>query len=100
MKIARTIVIAFMATASFAETVNFDNATVGSAPTGWTCTKTGSGTPQWPVEKDEKAQTKPNVLKQSGQATYPVCITDDPNLKDGFVAVNFKPVSGKEDQAG
>jgi hypothetical protein len=39
-------------------------------------------------------------LKQSGQATYPVCIKDDTNLKDGFVEVKFKPISGKEDQAG
>jgi hypothetical protein len=40
------------------------------------------------------------VLKQSGQATYPVCLKDDTNLKDGFVEVKFKPISGKEDQAG
>ena len=39
-------------------------------------------------------------MKQSGQATYPVCIKDDTNLKDGFVEVKFKPISGKEDQAG
>jgi hypothetical protein len=29
-----------------------------------------------------------------------VCIKDDTSLKDGFVQVKFKPVSGKEDQAG
>jgi Domain of Unknown Function (DUF1080) len=39
-------------------------------------------------------------LKQSGQATYPVCIKDDTSLKDGFVEVKFKPISGKDDQAG
>src|SRR5438093_7200964 len=53
-----------------------------------------------PVEKDGSAPSKPNVLKQSGQATYPICLKDDTNLKDGFVEVKFKPVSGKEDQAG
>jgi len=52
------------------------------------------------VEKDDTAPSKPNVLKQSGQATYPVCIKDDTSVKDGFVEVKFKPVSGKEDQAG
>ena len=52
------------------------------------------------VEKDDSAPSKPNVLKQSGQATFPVCIKDDTSLKDGFVEVKFKPVSGKEDQAG
>src|SRR5207248_5888988 len=41
-----------------------------------------------------------NVLKQSGRATYAVCLKDDTSLKDGFVEVKFKPISGKEDQAG
>lgn len=30
----------------------------------------------------------------------PVCIKNDTKLKDGFVEVKFKPISGKEDQAG
>jgi hypothetical protein len=81
-------------------TINFDEAKTGEAPAGWTATKTGKGEPKWTVEKDDSAPSKPNVLKQSGEATYPVCIKDDTNLKDGFVEVKFKPVSGKEDQAG
>jgi hypothetical protein len=100
MKIAQIVVIAALTTAAFADGVNFDNGTVGSAPTGWTCTKTGTGTPKLTIEKDETAPSKPNVLKQSGQATYPVCLKDDTSLKDGFVEVKFKPISGKEDQAG
>ncbi|MBI3416552.1 MAG: hypothetical protein HY043_14750 [Verrucomicrobia bacterium] len=82
------------------ETVNFDDAKPGAAPPGWTTTKTGKGEPKWTVAKDDTAPSKPNVLKQSGEATYPVCIKDDTSLKDGFVEVKFKPVSGKEDQAG
>jgi len=93
------IMIAFALTAQ-GETVNFDNAAVGSAPAGWTATKTGTGNPKWTIEKDESAPSKPNVLKQSGAATYPICFKDDTNLKDGFVEVKFKPISGKEDQAG
>jgi hypothetical protein len=85
---------------AMADTVNFDNCKTGSPPPGWTATKTGSGNPKWEVVADESAPSKPNVLKQSGEATYPICITDDTNLKDGFVEVKFKPVSGKEDQAG
>lgn len=86
--------------AATAETVNFDEAKVGGAPGGWTATQTGSGTARWSVEKDDTALSKPNILKQSGQATYPVCLKDDVNLKDGFVEVKFKSVGGKEDQAG
>src|SRR6266852_1127689 len=83
-----------------ADSVNFDNAPVGQAPVGWTATKTGSGNAKWTIEKDDTATSKPNVLKQSGVATYPVCFKNDTNLKDGFVEVKFKPISGKEDQAG
>jgi hypothetical protein len=83
-----------------ADIVNFDDAKVGEAPTGWTATRTGSGTARWTVEKDDTAPSKPNVLKQSGEATYPVCIKDATSLKDGFVEVKFKPAAGKEDQAG
>ena len=85
---------------ALADTINFDNLTTGAPPPGWTATKTGTGAAKWTVEKDDSAPSKPNVLKQSGQATYPVCIKDDTNLKDGFVEVKFKPISGKEDQAG
>ncbi len=83
-----------------AETVNFDDNKTGAAPAGWTATQTGSGTAKWAIEKDESAPSKPNVLKQSGQATFPVCFKNDTNIKDGFVEVKFKPVAGKEDQAG
>ena len=83
-----------------ADTTNFDSADIGKAAPGWTATQTGSGAAKWTVEKDDSAPSKPNVLKQSGEATYPVCIKKDTSLKDGFVEVKFKPVAGKEDQAG
>ena len=83
-----------------AETVNFDADRPGEAPRGWTLTKTGKGEPKWTIEKDDTAPSKPNVLKQSGEATYPLAVKDDTNLKDGFVEVKFQPLSGEEDQAG
>src|SRR5213595_1015349 len=91
--------IAITALAS-ADTVNFDNSKVGAAPPGWTATQTGSGSAKWSVEKDDSAPSQPNVLKQSGEATFPVCFKNDTSLKDGFVEVKFKPLAGKEDQAG
>src|SRR5437762_10621145 len=66
------------------QTINFDNFKTGDPPPGWTATLTGSGQAKWTVEKDDTAPSKPNVLKQSGEATYPVCLKDDSNLKDGF----------------
>src|SRR5712691_11850948 len=89
-----------IASVALAQTVNFDNLNTGAPPPGWTATKTCSCEQKWTIEKDDTAPSKPNVLKQSGTATYPVCIKDDTSLKDGFVEVKFKPISGKEDQAG
>src|SRR6266852_5468333 len=83
---------------AIADTVNFDDAKAGAPPPGWTATQTGTGSAKWSVEKDDSAPSKPNVLKQSGEATFPVCIKNDTNIKDGFVEVKFKPISGKEDQ--
>ena len=85
---------------SFAGTVHFDDLKEGALPQGWLTTKTGQGNGKWEVVVDDSAASKPNVLKQSGEATYPVCIKEDTNIRDGFVEVKFKPVSGKEDQAG
>jgi len=86
--------------AASTETVNFDKAEAGRPPSGWTATQTGTGYATWTVVQDDTAPSKPNVLKQSGQATYPVCLKADTSLKDGFVEVKFKAMSGREDQAG
>jgi hypothetical protein len=80
-------------------TVNFDDAKSGEAPTGWTATMTGRGSPRWTIEIDASAPSNPNILKQSGEASYPVCFKDDTRVKDGFVEVKFKAISGKQDQA-
>ncbi len=85
---------------ALADTVNFDDLKTGAPPLGWTATQTGSGKAAWSVVADDTAPSKPNVLKQSAEATYPVCIKDDTSVKGGFVEVKFKPISGKEDQAG
>jgi hypothetical protein len=83
-----------------AETEGFDNAKPGQLPPHWTGTLTGTGAALWRVVPDDSAPSKPNVLKQSGVATYPICLKVDAQLKDGYVEVKFKPLSGKEDQAG
>jgi len=90
--------VLFLAAAA-AETVSFDKAEAGKSPAGWTATQTGSGQAKWAVVADDTAPSKPNVLKQSGQATFPVCLKDDTSVKDGFVEVKFKAVSGREDRA-
>src|ERR1035441_2525944 len=101
-KLSMTLAIAAggLAKSPLAETVGFDDAKPGKLPPHWTGTLIGTGAAKWSVEQDDSAPSKPNVLKQSGQGTYPICIKDDTPLKDGSVEVKFKPLSGKEDQAG
>ncbi len=98
--VGAALAITVLAAVALADAVNFDNLKAGAPPPGWTATRTGTGEAKWTIEADATAPSKPNVLKQSGQATYPVCIKDDTSLKDGFVEVKFKPISGKVDQAG
>jgi Domain of Unknown Function (DUF1080) len=95
-----TILTGALLAAAAAETVTFDQAEPGKPPAGWTATQTGTGQAQWAVVRDDTAPSKPNVLKQSGRATYPICLKDDTSVRDGYVEVKFKALSGKEDQAG
>lgn len=81
-------------------TVDFDDVPAGKLPASWRGGVTGGGSPKWSVEADESAPSQPNVLKQSGEGTYPWCVKKDAVLADGFVEVKFKPMAGKEDQAG
>jgi hypothetical protein len=52
------------------------------------------------VEIDSSAPSKPNVLKQTGSGTFPWCVKRAVSIADGFVEVKFKPLAGREDQAG
>ena len=90
----------FLSRTALAETVNFDDAKAGASPPGWKSAVTGSGSAKWSVEQESSAPSTPNVLKQSGVGTFPICIYESAKLKDGSVEVKFKPIEGKEDQAG
>jgi len=100
MKMSTLLLATSVLAAAAADGENFDRAPVGKPPAGWTATQTGSGQAIWSVVADDTAPSKPNVLKQSGRATYPICLKDDTSLTDGFVEVKFKAISGREDQAG
>lgn len=81
-------------------TIDFDKTSVGQLPDGWVGGVTGQGAPKWSVEVDTTAPSQQNALKQSGSGTYPWCVKKDISLKDGYIEVKFKPISGNEDQAG
>ena len=99
-----TLALAVLACATafsaHAETENFDRTEPGSLPEGWQAGVTGKGSPRWAVGADPTAPSGGNVLQQTGSGTYPWCVKKDVSLADGFVEVKFKPLRGKEDQAG
>jgi hypothetical protein len=99
-KIIAGLAIAGLAAGAQAQTINFDNDPTGTAPAGWVCGSTGGGSPRWVVEADPGAASPPNVLKQSGSGPFPWCVKQGTSLADGAVEVKFKPLSGREDQAG
>ena len=99
MRIALWIVFCSVSMTAAAETIGFEADVVGQPPAGWTCGATGRGTPKWTVEADPDAPGA-KVLRQSGSATFPWCVKGDVALTDGWVEVTFKPMAGKEDQAG
>jgi hypothetical protein len=68
-------------------------------PPGWLGGVTGGGQAKWEVLPDSTAKLS-TVLQQSGVAKFCWCVNTNLSLRDGFVEVQFKPVSGKEDQAG
>jgi hypothetical protein len=94
------VCVMFAATAMQAAVINFDDGEAGAAPAGWTAAVTGKGETRWTVVKDATAPSPPNVCKQSAKGTFPICLRNDSKLKDGFVEVKFKAVSGETDQAG
>jgi hypothetical protein len=90
----------FAATASHAETINFDNDPPGSLPAAWEQGVTGRGAAKWAVAPDESAPSKPNVLRQNGVGAFPWAVRRGTSIENGFVEVRFKALSGREDQAG
>lgn len=85
---------------SMAEAVNFDQDSLGHAPAGWTCGVTGNGSPRWTVEAEPGAPGAGRVLMQSGTGDFPWCVRSGTAVQDGFVETRFKPLRGREDQAG
>src|SRR5256714_13747958 len=90
----------FATSAAFAETINFDSDAAGSLPSAWRQGVTGKGSARWTIKADPSAPSKPHVLEQSGSGAFPWCVLAKAALENGFVEVRFKPISGREDQAG
>ena len=87
------------AAAAQGASVSFDDAPEGVPPPGWEATQTGPGAARWTVRADATAPSRPHTLEQSGQAAFPVCTRLGTELRDGFVQVRFRAMSGETDRA-
>jgi len=95
--------LAFGATAA-GETLDFEKDSPGAAPAGFTGSQTGpGGAPRWVIREDASAPSGRRVFVQeradATRARFPLAVYDKMSIADGRIAVKFKPISGKVDQA-
>ena len=88
----------WIVSAALMTTVTFDQS--AALPDGWQAGITGHGAAKWEVINDSSAPSAQRVLRQSGEATFCWAVDSRQKITDGFVETKFKPISGKEDQAG
>ncbi len=74
---------------------NFDADAVGSPPTG---SEAVSGS--WAVRAEADAASPPQALCQTANARWPVLLLSSDVYTDLDLSMRFKPISGREDQAG
>lgn len=95
-----TISFTVLSTAVLAGSESFDKLKPGPIEKPWTSGVTGKGEVLCEIVADATAPSKPNVLRQSKEGSYPYCVKQDVSIEDGAVEVRFKALSGSEDQAG
>ena len=104
--VAIIVMVLEMAAASGgnSQVFDFEKDTAGKAPAGFTAAVTGPGADgKWVIQDDATAKAGRKVLAQTSDdpagGRFPVCVVDAISAKDVEVSVDFKPVSGKADQA-
>lgn len=85
-------------------TVDFEAFEVGKAPEGFSTALTGNGRPgTWVIREDSSAPSGKKVLAQTDtddtSYRFPVCVHEKLTARDVHAGIQFKPVSGKVDQA-
>ncbi|MBR0644933.1 hypothetical protein [Plastoroseomonas hellenica] len=84
--------------------LDFEDATVGEQPAGFSFALTGGGGPvRWAVLEDASSPAGPKVLAETSRDRtdnrFPLAILDGMEARDVAVSVRFRPVSGSVDQA-
>lgn len=86
------------------QTINFDSYKPGPLPPGWKSAMThAGGAPDWEILADPTAPSKPNVLAQTSTdktgGRFPLAIFEKANFTNGDLSVDFRAISGTQDQA-
>jgi hypothetical protein len=101
---ALVLAISFGFIGSTGKIINFDTATLGKLPPGWSVAMTNGGpAPKWQVLKDGSAPTQPYVLALTSNdpANHsPLAILEIMAVRDADVSVRLKPLTGHLDQSG
>lgn len=84
---------------------NFEDATPGALPAGWTSAKTGEGPGSvWQVQLDASSPHGPKTLVQTSSAgpspLFNLCVTDGPKSANVDLSVSFKAIKGEIDTGG
>ena len=85
--------------AAMAETVNFDNDKAGALPAGWKAGVTGAARLSGRRAGRRRAEQR-QCAQAIGQRDLSLLRAAASSITDGYVEVKFKPISGREDQAG
>jgi len=84
--------------------LDFEDATVGALPSGFSIALSGGGGPAaWAIQEDASSAAGSKVLVQTSRdetsKRFPLCVYEPFSARDVDLAVRFKPISGKVDQA-
>src|SRR5438045_37661 len=97
-------VLGFFPVATAAQTINFADAKVGEQPGGFEFARTGSGPlGRWEIVQDGTAEGRKALAQLSADRTddrFPLAVYSGLVAANVEISTHFKPVSGKEDQAG
>src|SRR5438552_9810159 len=85
---------------ALAQSWNFQDATIGELPKGWTATKTGEGPGSvWKVQEDETAPAGGRVLSQTSaagpDALFNLCLYNESKFGNVDLELSLKAVAGK-----
>ncbi len=87
--------------AAMPKTWDFDKATVGQLPPGWSSAQTGEGPgSMWQIVDDGGKKVLAQTSSEGPDHSFNLCVVDDSSYRDLELSVAVKAFSGKNDRGG